>query len=295
MTKPEAAMLDQFRVGDFHSVSMEEAARRLRNVAGERIGKDEEACFEEVRKHRNRLVHFFHPAYAHKSNEKLIQQIVTEQCKAWFYLHRLLTKNWEPHFRRYKKKIEKLDELMHKQRTFLKAKFMALKPEIDAEMSNGVEFQSCSLCGCGAARVKKASEPLCETSCLVCDARFSFLRVPCPDCGETIEVGFEGPGEGTCPNEDCKREINLGDLLEKYGPVQDPKEVSKVIYCASCEHYEECVIPFNEGYLCLCCAERHDFEELCSYCGNHIAGFDPEGSAAFGCFMCSHAIPWDRR
>lgn len=295
ITKPETAIIEQFRAGDFHSVSMEDAIRRLKNVAGERIGKDEETSFEQVRKHRNRLVHFFHPAYARKSNESLIRQIVTEQCKAWFYLHRLLTKNWEEDFRKYKKKIEKLDELMHKQRAFLKAKFMALKPEIDAEISNGVEFKSCSLCGCGAARVDEAGEPLYESSCLVCDARSSFLRVSCPDCAENIEVGFEGPGEGTCPNEDCEREIDLVYLIEKYGPVQDPKEESEVIYCASCEHHEECVIPFDEGYLCLCCAERHDLEEQCHYCGNHMAGFDPDGSAAFGCFMCSHAIPWDRR
>jgi hypothetical protein len=84
VTKPEIAIIEQFRAGDFHSVSMEDAIRRLKNVAGERIGKGEEISFEQVRKHRNRLVHFFHPAYAHKSNEKLIQQIVTEQCKAGF-------------------------------------------------------------------------------------------------------------------------------------------------------------------------------------------------------------------
>jgi len=295
VTKPETAMIEQFRAGDFHSVSMEDAIRRLKNVAGERIGKDEEISFEQVRKHRNRLVHFFHPAYARRPVEKLVQEVVTEQCKAWFYLHRLLTLNWEPHFRKYKKKIQKLDKLMHKQRAFLKAKFSALKPRIDVEISNGVEFKSCHFCGCRAARVEEASEPLYQSSCLVCEARSSDLRVPCPNCGEGIEVGFEGPGEGTCPNEDCEREIDLAYLLEKYGPVQDPKEESEVIYCASCEHHEECVIPFNDEYLCLCCAERHDFEEQCHYCGNHIAGFDPDGSAAFGCFMCSHAIPWDRR
>ena len=222
-------MIEQFRAGDFHSVSMGDAICRLKNVAGERIGKDEEISFEQVRKHRNRLVHFFHPAYAQKSNQKRIQQIVTEQCKAWFYLHRLLTKSWEPHFRKYKKKIEKLDVLMHKQRTFLKAKFMALKPEIDAGKSKGVEFQCCNLCGHDAARVEEDSEPLCETSCLVCDARFSFLRVPCPDCGETIEVGFEGPGEGTCPNEDCKREINLGICSKSISRFKTPR---KSPYCA---------------------------------------------------------------
>ena len=96
VTKPETAIIEQFRAGDFHSVSMEDAIRRLKNVAGERIGKDEEISFEQVRKHRNRLVHFFHPAYARSPIEKLVQEVVTEQCKAWFYLHRLLTLNWEP-------------------------------------------------------------------------------------------------------------------------------------------------------------------------------------------------------
>ena len=237
LTKPETAVIEQFRVGDFHSVSMEEAIRRLKNVAGERIGKDEEVCFEQVRKHRNRLVHFFHPAYARRPNEKLIQEVVTEQCKAWFYLHRLLTINWEPRFRKYRRKIEKLDEQMHKQRLFLKAKFIALKPNIDPATRKGIEFESCSFCGYGAARVEEARAPLCRTNCLVCDARSSFLRVPCPDCSESIEVGIEGPGEGSCPNEDCGREIDLEHLLEKYGPVQDPKEESEVVYCASCEHH----------------------------------------------------------
>ena len=39
VTKPETAMVEQFRAGNFHSVSMEDAIRRLKNVAGERIGK----------------------------------------------------------------------------------------------------------------------------------------------------------------------------------------------------------------------------------------------------------------
>lgn len=184
---------------------------------------------------------------------------------------------------------------MHRQRVFLRAKFAALKRNIDAQTVNGTEFNSCGFCGYRAARVDEAKVPLYTTSCLVCGVNNSILQVPCPDCEESIEVGFEGPGKGTCPNEDCEREIDLEYLLEKYGPVQDPKEDSEVIYCASCEHHEECVIPFDEGYLCLCCAKRHDLEDQCHWCGNHVAGFDPAGSAAFGCFMCSHAIPWDRR
>jgi hypothetical protein len=32
----------------------------------------------------------------------------------------------------------------------------------------------------------------------------------------------------------------------------------------------------------------------CLDCGSHIAGFDPDGSAVVGCFMCSDAIAWER-
>ena len=143
VTKPETATIEQFRTGELPSVLMKEAIRRLKNVSGERIGKDEEISFDQVRKHRNRLVHFFHPAYVRSPIEKLVQEVVIEQCKAWFYLHRLLTLNWEPHFRKYRKKIQTLDALMHKKRAFLKAKFSALKPHIDVEIANGVEFKSC--------------------------------------------------------------------------------------------------------------------------------------------------------
>lgn len=200
VTRPETAVLDLFRTGDFHSVSMDEAIRRLKNVAGERFGKEEENCFEQIRKHRNRLIHFFHPAYATKPNDKLIQQVVMEQCKAWFYLHRLLTVQWQKPFRKYKKRIEKLNKVMHRQRTFLRAKFNALQPQIVAEVARGIEYESCNFCGCVASRVEESDEPLCECHCQVCDACDAFLRVPCPDCDENIRLGAEGPGEGTCPN-----------------------------------------------------------------------------------------------
>jgi hypothetical protein len=96
-------------------VSMEETIRRLKNVAGEKFGKAEENCFEQIRQHRNRLVHFFHPAYATKPNDKVIQQVVMEQCKAWFYLYRFILRSGQTHFKKYKNKIEKLNEKLHKQ------------------------------------------------------------------------------------------------------------------------------------------------------------------------------------
>jgi hypothetical protein len=177
----------------------------------------------------------------------------------------------------------------------LRAKFHALEPEIELEVKKGIEYRSCTVCGYKAAQVEELEEPLCKSDCHVCDTRDSFLRVPCSSCDENIEIGHEGPGEGTCPNEACAHEIDLDYLLEMYGPYQDPKEESEATYCGSCEHYEQSVIPLGDGYLCLGCGELHGRVGQCHWCGDHIAGFDLEGSAAFGCFMCAQAIPWDRR
>src|SRR5687768_9471477 len=55
-TKPQDAIFEKFRNGDFHSVTMNEALRRLKNVAGEKFNLQEEECFKQVRVHRNKFV-----------------------------------------------------------------------------------------------------------------------------------------------------------------------------------------------------------------------------------------------
>ena len=64
---------------------------RLKNIANESIQTHEYDCFRTIRDHRNKLEHFFHPDYEPPIDNKILAQSVSEQCKAWFYLHRLLT------------------------------------------------------------------------------------------------------------------------------------------------------------------------------------------------------------
>ena len=293
VAKPEAAVLEKFKNGEFHSVSMDETIRRLRNVAGETFTKHEERCFEHVREHRNKIVHFFHKTYTRRPNEALLWQIVTEQCKAWFYLHGRLTRSWHDHFTKHQKQIERLDKQMRRHRAFLGAKFAALEPEIASGVSRGIEYIDCASCGFTAARVDEIESPAFETECLVCDARDTSLRVPCPGCSETIRV--DDATQAYCLNEDCEREIDLDYLVSEYAPDHDPKDEPEIYYCAFCEHHKPSVIPLSDRFLCLFCVEFLDSVERCGWCGFQIAGFDPEGSSAFGCFMCSHSIPWDRR
>lgn len=293
VSKPETAKLENFTKGDFHSVGLDEAIQRLQNVAGEIMSPEETRCFKQVREHRNRVVHFFHDAYSKKPSEELLKQIASEQCKAWFYLHNLLTGRWNEQFKKHHRKIEQLQRLIERHRIYLRAKFNALETDIKTEKSHGVEYATCGSCGFESARVSSPEEPVFESQCLVCGKDERFLRVACPDCGHVNEI--TDISCATCDDDECEADIDLSDVIAQHGPHDDPKDERSVYYCGYCEHHEETVIPLADRFFCLWCLEFHDSIEQCDHCGNKIAGFDPAGSSAFGCFMCSHSINWENR
>jgi hypothetical protein len=82
VSRPELASLQDFRSGKFHSVSVEEAIRRLRNVANETISDRAEKAFRAVADHRNRLIHFFHPTLSSTAKTAELEAVVADQYKA---------------------------------------------------------------------------------------------------------------------------------------------------------------------------------------------------------------------
>ena len=50
---------DRFLVGDFRSVSLRDAATRLKKVVGRGLTTEEYDAFDAVTTHRNKMVHFF--------------------------------------------------------------------------------------------------------------------------------------------------------------------------------------------------------------------------------------------
>ncbi|MGA3143781.1 MAG: hypothetical protein ABSF10_12295 [Verrucomicrobiota bacterium] len=282
VSKVEKASLQAFQSGDFNSVTIDECLQRLANIANESLLTHEHDCFRTIRDHRNKLVHFFHPDYQPPIDKNILAQIVSEQCKAWFYLHRLLTSKWEIHFANYHKQIAGLQKLIRHNQHFLMSKFNALAPEIEADKKKGISFVTCHVCGYESARIEKLHDPLFERSCLVCDWRSYFLKIPCPQCGKPVTVESEGGGE--C--EECETTIDLDYLLEKLGPYQHPKEESSIARCSECENFEPSVIPFGEHeYLCLNCLTLHDEVGQCGWCGELITG-DTSETSIWGCFWC---------
>jgi hypothetical protein len=279
--KPETAKLAELKQGDSVSVGMREAIDRLRNVAGETFTTDEEKCFDIVRKHRNKAVHFFHEQYA-SPDQKVIEEVVSAQLKAWFHLHNLLTGRWEAHFKTYAKPIEKMHKKIRGNRIFLKAKFNALAPTIKTEIAKGAIYVFCHSCGFQSSLREKVVEPLYEATCKVCDTRRHFLFVPCEVCGEALTIR---DGQAEC--EDDEFQIDLDWLLKKYGPRHDPKADSKIAYCQECA--QQSAIPFEAtsafGYLCLACVRLYESADNCEWCGALNAGLKDE-SFLNGCAIC---------
>lgn len=145
LTKPDQADYSKFIKGDFHSVSLDEAIKRLKNIAGESLSEEERKSFDRIREHRNQLVHLFHPNYDKKPDMIMLSSIVAEQCRAWFYLYKLLTERWRDRFQVHLSDIEKLNFSMHRHKDFLKVKFESLWPEIEQEIAEGAKFISALL------------------------------------------------------------------------------------------------------------------------------------------------------
>ena len=164
VSKPDQANLAKFMAGDFSSVTLEQARTRIHDVAGEDIGSDAYASFRALANHRNKMVHFFHNGL--DNDEKAKAQIVAEHCRAWFHLHRLLN-HWNCYFHDFSKEIDCANAAMLRHRKYLKAKFEALKPELDAARQAGYTPQICPACNYKALD-SRTGDRCVDEICRVC-------------------------------------------------------------------------------------------------------------------------------
>jgi len=283
---PRAANHARFLNGSFKSVAMEETIERLQNIANVRIPPEGRRSFSEVRKHRNKMVHFFHPEYA-EASDRTIELIVIEQTKAWFYLHRLLTKEWKSEFSVYQDRISELHRMVSNNRNYLQAKFDALLPGIQKGSERGIVFSRCDFCKFSAVKQKPLLGNLQTFECLVCESTSNYLCETCPDCRH--EIFIYDLGEAFC--EDCDKTFDLEYFLDKYAPIthieKDLFEENRY-YCSYCEFTDEpSVVPFQDQWLCLCCRQLHSEVGVCGWCTELIAG-DTEDTYVYGCRIWCH-------
>ena len=276
----------KFEAGDFISVTFEGACERLQNIAQSPVPETARKTFDAIRKHRNKMVHFFHEAVLTDGSK--IASIATEQLRAWYDLHKLLTVHWDSIFKAYEKKFKAIEVLLSGHREFLKAKFDDLAPSIKVEKSKGVQFRVCGSCGFEAARAKVILGDLFESECLVCRYRDKWLDYKCASCGEKSPL-HDG-GEFVC--EHCGEKEDEKEIIESLNEfivTQDNYfEAHVPAHCSDCEGYHT-VVEYRGKYLCVVCFCVTDEVNACGWCGDYGNG-DMEDSTMTGCTVCDGSI-----
>lgn len=286
LAKPDQAKLADFMQAKFHSVSLEESLRRIENVTGKLLPQSAFKAFDEVRQHRNKLVHFFHPDY--DASPQVRHDIEKQQCIAWFHLHNLITGVWTAHFNVAKMDIHRAESLMKGHRKYLAARFHELQSDITNDKVQGRVYWCCPSCGFDSLRQEFQLVDYREHNCLVCGIQPTSFTLPCPDCG--TPVTYWGEGNVTCQNAQCGRSITEADVSESFQPpytVGRQKRYLETLhesaFCDACEM--EAVLLYQNKYLCAHCLKLHDTIYHCDYCGTLCAG-DGKDSSWAGCIVC---------
>lgn len=188
ISKPDLADKQEFENGNFHSVYLEQAYNRIKNICGDKIKKEAIDNFKSLGAHRNQIVHFAHTGFSGKETD-----VVIEHWASWFYLHELLTNNWSYIFKDSQDSINHINEKVKLNHKFLIAKFALIKEKIDIERKKGNRIVECTSCHLESAKVVKSygwgGE---DIECLVCDIKDLKLKpietpIPCPECSNPVK------------------------------------------------------------------------------------------------------------
>jgi len=278
------ANLAKFKAGNFRSVNMDEINNRLKKIVNQPINESSIEVFDRIRKHRNRLIHFFDNITSEKLSDEELAEIMLEQCQGWFHLYRLLTNQWKDYYSEYTDELNNLDIKMKENRRFLKIKYDKIKPDLDKGKERGRIFIQCPICGHDSYKQDDALGPLKEYICLVCDGSEEALTINCPECNDII-LSRE-LGEGECDS--CNFKLDIGYLIYEFGEALSPKESldSRHAFCSECEAPNETVVPIDDEYLCLNCLSSFESINQCEYCAQNITK-DATETYLYGCGLCS--------
>jgi DNA-directed RNA polymerase subunit RPC12/RpoP len=274
----------RFESGDFVSVSFDEACVRLRKVVQSPISERAVRNFDTIRKHRNRVVHFYHGAD--------LREVVSEQLRAWYDLQQLLTVQWKAEFNDFRPALADIEKRLQGNREYLQAKFADLEALIARERKGGAEFEECASCGFEAARTETVLGELKAAECLVCGYKSERLDYECSNCSEYSPL-LEG-GAFTCTH--CghrEPEEKIAKTLNQFVATSDNYfEAMVPANCSECDGYHT-IIEYHNKYLCICCFAVADALSACGWCSEFNNG-DMENSDWSGCTVCDGRAGWDR-
>ena len=285
---------NKFISGDFISVSLGDAALRLRKVVRSQLTQAEFNSFDEIRQHRNKVVHFFHNAHYNKENTKQVTDIVIQQLTAWYFLHSLLTKRWGDVFGKWSSKLSEIDNKFRSLHPYLKVVFNQIKSNIKKRKQAGELFQKCPSCFYESQHHESEEKIVYHATCLVCELSEKALRIECPSCDHGVT--FVNGGFGKC--EQCKTSFEPDDLVDVLIHPRAAYEVSKdgddswdLGNCSDCEGHHTVVRVEDDSYLCTGCFLELDSLQRCGWCAEPNTG-NMEDSSWSGCSECDGRVGW---
>ena len=248
---------ENFEKGDFVSVSLADAQTRLQRVLGSGLEQEVYKAFDEVRTHRNKLVHFFHNEQGSDEFEKIVKQ----ELRAWYYLNNLLTRKWKTLFTNWNSAIATLGEELRTIRQYLSVIYDETKPKIEEFRRAGYLILDCPSCGYEAEKHEDKQDSPYETECLVCGFTELCMRSECPECGETILFRSEGNGSCSSCGEDYEPE-SVAEALHSGG---FSETVEAVCNC-ECGSWHTVFLSREGKYICTQCFSIYDEVEQCEWC-----------------------------
>lgn len=297
VSNPKEADWDEFVAGDFRSVSLEEAAVKLKKVVRSGLPEHGLQAFRRVTKHRNRMVHFFHEGVPGDKKEGLRRAIAKEQLTAWYYLHRLLTSEWSDVFTAWSGKLEKINRKLRRLHDFLQVVFDQVRPEIERRCAGGSAFKDCPSCGFVSQEHSSEIGRLYKAECLVCGLADKCLTIECTKCGAPTRFVNEGIGECVSCGRSFEPEAVVRALIDSGAACVD--ELDEGYWpdpgnCDSCNGFHSVARLNDEGdrYICTSCFGEFDSVESCEWC-NELNTGDMADSFWAGCNSCDGWAAWN--
>lgn len=283
LQRNEELNLTAFLSGDFNSAGLNEIKNRLEKVVRDGLSKQASDAFQILTNHRNKAIHFCHPGLISQDEAA---GIVREQCRAWHYLHDLLTNRWQETFLPFSRDIERISAKMKSHRNFFDEKYAALKEQITKDEQAGFYFHKCPTCEFVSMKFISVSEHLFNAECLVCDQKDIVVQINCPQCKKIVT--FVGEGFSKCV---CGKSLDHNDLFkvlfnhaEADYRCKDGDDSYREGNCCVCGCIGA-VIPYNDEYFCLNCFEFFSEMFWCGWCGEPQTE-DTEDSSLCGCHFC---------
>jgi len=294
VSQRQEADWDKFIAGDFQSVTLTEAANKLKKIVRSGLSKADIDAFKEVANDRNKMIHFFHAAHTEEESGKFKRDIVKKQLKAWFFLHLLLTSKWKDEFSPWSAKTAELDEELRKLHGYLQVIFDNLKPQIEENKKKGILYDECPSCGFESQELSEDENSIYEAKCLVCGLVEKSLNIQCPECGEIVTLKEEGFGQCQSCGKHLESEDVAGALIDSgaaYIAAKEGDDSWGEGNCSDCDGYHTVVRTENDEWICASCFGVFESLQACGWC-NELNTGDMEHSYVAGCNHCDGMAGW---